>query len=276
MGGTARLARYRRPLEDVYLPFVYCERVKRPGKGFFFKTVLADDWLVLTLALAWTAPLPMAAALGLLLLMFAFWTIYEIGYEENDRVAHEKEADPTLRAEYFATRPRMPRILPWIWALAFSLTGSIALSVQDLRLGAIVTIGAGWMAILIVTRALFWVYNHVDKRSRAWMYLGLQVARTLGVLIFLPASIVGVVALTSQVISRWAMYLVYRLGPGSWPGTGATHLARLLIFAVFSSAMLAAAPKSILTYQLLAVFSWFVIRARNGIRDVVTSVGRIS
>jgi phosphoserine phosphatase len=76
-------ASYVKAMSRHYMPLVYLDQVKHPRQQFFLKTVIADDWLISVLALAWIAQEPARAAAGMLFLMLAWWTVYEIGYRRE-------------------------------------------------------------------------------------------------------------------------------------------------------------------------------------------------
>ena len=267
-------ARYRRGLEGTYVPFVYLDRVKHPNRSFFLKTVLADDWMLAVLAASWIATNQVGSAAAILLLSLAFWTIYEVGYMENDRVAATSESDPFLHEEFHSYDTRFRWWTPWLWAIALTTAGTyVAHSSGAARAGlSAAALAALWLALLAVTRTVFAIFNRLDKLTRVWVYPILQVARSFGILLMVPVTIVGSIALAAQVASRWATYMIYRYGHTPWPSPGVTQLMRLILFAVLIAAVaIGGGLELVAGWQAAAIAGWFAIRATRGLLEVLRS-----
>ena len=263
-------AHYRRALRHVYVPGQYIALVKHPGERFFLHGILLDDfayWLLATLAVAPAPPLHVPA-LGALAL--SFWAIYERGYADNDRAASRFESDPALTEAFFSAGVPTPAVQPWLWAAAAGAAG-----VALLRYPALprVTDLLAWAAVLAATAGLYFVYNRVDKQTRVWLYLGLQIARAASIAVLVPLVPVGAMALAAHALARWIPYTVYRSGLKGWPKMPVA-LARLLAFCALVS-LLAASGAELGTadrWTFAATAAFCAWRARHDLRAVAANV----
>jgi hypothetical protein len=266
-------ARFEPGLRRVYLPGQYLSQVKRPGERYILRGILQEDFAFWLLAALFVSPVPVwqaASALGLLLL--SFWCIYERGYVDNDLAAARFEADPKLSAAFREAPVATPMWTPWVWAF-----GSAAAALCVLRYPAWPTIvdGASWAAVLVGTYAWFWYYNRIDKRSRVWMFGGLQLARTAAFVVLLPVSPAGAMALAAHVIARWIPYYMYRYGSKEWP-EAPLCLTRLLFFILLCGLMAAVeSPAGVYDLSFGALLLWNIYRARQDLAQTLQSVRRI-
>ena len=83
-----REAQYRRAFSDVYVPGQYLTQIKRPGERYITRGILLEDFALWVLCSIFYTTSPFAHVIGLLALLISFWAIYELGYVENDWVAH--------------------------------------------------------------------------------------------------------------------------------------------------------------------------------------------
>lgn len=265
-------ARYRRALAGVYRPGRYLSQVKRPGERYVLRGILQEDfafWLLSSLALA---AVPLLHIAGLLLLLLSFWTIYECGYVDNDRIADRFEAEPKLSTSFHASEVATPTLEPWLWAL---LSGAAAILL--LRWPALPTPGdfGRWLALLLATAGWFRLYNRYDKRSRVWLFPGLQLARSAAFAVLVPVSMVGVLALAAHVQARWLPYYVYRFGGKAWP-QAPLPLTRLLFFVAMLPLLALTQPAGVLlNWTAAALLGWNLYRARHDLRAVIGAARRI-
>ncbi|MGE3916563.1 MAG: hypothetical protein AB7F78_12780 [Hyphomicrobiaceae bacterium] len=258
----------------VYLPIVYTHRVKRANLGFVQRSILGDDymlWLLASVALTTGTLSSLAShAAGLLLLILSFWTIYEQGYVDNDKVAERYEANPVLTEEYHLVSVRNSVIQAWLWAAGLGIAG-IAV-IQQTWLPAVTTIAA-WLSALLALHGVYILYNRVDKQTRVWLYAVLQMARAAAFVVVVPVSITGAIALVAHAISRWIKYFVYRASRQAWPAEIPDNVIRLVLFAMLLAPLLKAKPfdeVALLTALLLA--AWFTFRAAPRLVAVLRSV----
>lgn len=265
-------ARYRCAFAGVYLPGRYLSQVKRPGERYIVRGILQEDfafWLISSVALAAQPVLHIA---GLLLLLLSFWTIYECGYVDNDRIADRYEAEPKLSHPFHAAEVATPTAEPWVWALLFGAAAILLLRWPDPP--AIVDF-IRWLAVLLATIGWFRLYNRYDKRTRVWLFPGLQLARGAAFAVLVPVAAVGALALAAHVLAKWLPYYVYRFGGRSWP-EAPLPLTRLLFFVVMAPLVaLTQQPVSLLTWTTAALLGWNLYRARNDLRTVFAEAHRI-
>jgi len=253
-------ARHDQALNGVYLPGQYLTHVKRPGARYIVRGILQEDFALWVLSSIALAALPLLHALGLLLLLVSFWSIYERGYVDNDLVAARLEAEPKLSAAFLDSSIATPRWQPWIWAFCSGALGIVAL-----RWPVQVTPAdlATWAAVLLATHGGFRLYNRFDKGTRVWMFAGLQFARAAAFVALVPIAPVGAAALGAHVLAKWVPYCVYRLGGKDWP-EAPVHLVRLLFFVVLALLLaFAHGAASLWNGTALALLAWMLFRARQ-------------
>ena len=73
------------------------------------------------------------------------------------------------------------------------------------------------------------LYNRLDKRSRIWLFAGLQSLRALSFVAVVSVTLVGAVALLAHILARWVPYCAYRV-TGAGTTTKTSEPARLLFF----------------------------------------------
>ncbi|NNK79042.1 MAG: hypothetical protein HKP40_10060 [Litoreibacter sp.] len=265
-----------------FLPLQYASRGKRdPKAGLpFFLDNIGDDLLIILLAFVPLSEAPITVALAIAALHFSFWCIYEIGYYENDRVAilHERHGQVPVGFKQF--EDGYSAKLAWAWGIALGATGVVLMWWSGVsHLANIGTIGFVflillWGAVLIALRSLFGFYNHVDKMSRVFVYLPLQLFKYAFPALFFVLPAAGVALIFAQIIRRWMPYVVYRyLGkePVGFP-------ARLNRFAVFAVLWLLLLPSNVdwsfaLHGALIAAWLFFrglsqINAARSNVRHV--------
>lgn len=274
-------------MSDVYIPFFYLEKVKKPDQPYFINEILGNDLLFLVLASSWISSQPILHILSMTFLMLSFWCIYETGYMENDLVAEKFEKKPKLTDTYQRYKTRINLWQPWIWSLLFASLGILLLELSKklttnpiLNLefvslhGKNILINAGfWVSLLIFVRVIFWIYNHIDKKTRIWLYPVLQACRCFGFLTVTGSNIVGTMIFAAHVISRWIPYMIYRYAKvDGWPKNIA-QLFRVLIFGLLVTAVaLGTQDVSILiSWQTFIIFTYCAYRGRRLPLEIIRS-----
>lgn len=274
-------------MADVYIPFFYLEKVKKPGQPYFVNEILGNDLLFLILASSWTSSLPIIHALSMTFLMLSFWCIYEMGYMENDLVAEKFEKKPKLTDTYQRYKTRINLWQPWIWSLLFAIPGILILELSkelpanltvnfeflSLHATNLLTAAVFWVTLLVFVRVIFWVYNHIDKKTRVWLYPVLQACRCFGFLTVTTSNLVGTMIFAAHVISRWVPYIIYRYAKvDGWPKNIA-QLFRVLIFGLLLAAVaLGTQDTSILiSWQTFTIFVYCAYRGRRLPLEVIRS-----
>lgn len=265
-------ARYRRALAGVYLPGRYLSQVKRPGERYIVRGILQEDFAFWVLSSVALAALPLPHIAGLLLLLLSFWTIYECGYVDNDRIADRFEAEPKLSHPFHAAEVATPKAQPWVWAVLFGTAAILLLRWPD---PPAIFDFICWLAVLLATLGWFRLYNRYDKRTRVWLFPGLQLARSAAFAVLVPVAAVGALALAAHVLAKWLPYYVYRFGGRAWP-EAPLPLTRLLFFVVMAPLLaLTQQPASLLSWTAAALLGWNVYRARNDLRAAFSKAQRI-
>lgn len=233
----------------IYIPLLYSENIKRPGKKYFLNNIIGEDFIILLLSFTSYSSSPLLNAIGLFLLQISFWCIYELGYIENDRVADKFEDKAVLSHSYKFYERSFHLCQPWICSLILSFLGiialgqeivfasdsaySISISQDSYNLLGLLKSWVSWSVFLIVLRILFYIYNHVNKQSRVWFYSLLQSCRYGGYLVLLNSNIVGLSLILSVILTRSFQYILYRyLGgkSGGWPIDFPKYFFYLLIY----------------------------------------------
>ena len=285
-------ARYISPLRDVYLPFFYLEKVKRIGEKYTMKVILWDDLPILWLAFSWQANHSILHGISIAFLLVSFWSVYELGYYENDRVAEQYEEKPKLSITYHIHKQMMETWYPWFWSLLFGIIGVILLeraqgidlvygnypvgdnfSLRDFLLLPCLS----WLGFLLSSRVCFWVYNHLNKHTRTWLYLLLQSFRYYGFLALTSTNPIGTSILSSHILSRSILYVVYRYSGGNadnWPRQVPEKLLRWLIFVFLLSAIAFGSQNLELwqNWQTWTIMAWCLIQGQGQIRRMLSQV----
>jgi hypothetical protein len=284
-------ARYVPALSGVYMPFVYMERVKRPGAKFFLKTVLCDDFPTLVLALSWLSSSPILHTFMLLFLLLSFWSIYELGYRENDIVAEKFEKEPTLSETFHSNQNQFQTWQPWLWAILLAIPGTLMLVFLKTGFDSLISSAklfiihlTIWLAFLVIVRISYWLYNYADKQTRVWLYPMLQFYKYFGFLTVAPTNLVGAVLFTAQMLSRWLSYIVYRFSIGDretlkyeWKKMP-NQVFRLVFFILLLAATSLGIQSISLAFnwQTLVILAWCIFRSYRQIGDIVRGIRPIS
>lgn len=270
-------AQYRPALSDAYVPFLYTQRGKRPGERYMLYGVVLEDVLLLGLAFAWLMPAPIAGFAGLLCLHLAFWTVYELGYVENDIEATRQEATPQIWSEAATYASRVRARPAWLACAAFTAVGTLLLVAFNPSSLTLAPLSAGtvslwllafalWMAYVAASRAAYWLYNRLDVQSRGYFYAVLQIFRTLGYALLIELNLIGAIILLSLVLARWIKYLVYRdVGRKMAEDQ---RLLMLLFFAILAVAGLTVEGVVFLQWQTLAGLLWLGLYAHRRLRFI--------
>ncbi|MCC0176342.1 hypothetical protein I4641_05045 [Waterburya agarophytonicola K14] len=286
------LAKYIPPLKDVYLPFFYLKKVKRVGEKYILKVILWDDLPILLLAFSWQAINPTLHGISILFLLVSFWCVYELGYYENDRVAEKYEEKPKLSITYHLYKQMMTTWYPLFWSLLFGVIGITLLNkAQGVQLlfssqvietyivssNPILATCLYWFGLLFLSRLCFWVYNHLNKHTRTWLYLLLQSFRYYGFLAVTSTNPIGTSLLSSHVLSRSVLYVVYRYSGGDvdhWPKQVPEKLLRWLIFIFLLSAIALGSQSLELwqNWQTWTIMAWCLIQGQGQIRRMLSEV----
>lgn len=285
------LAPYKLLLNNIYLPFSYLEKVKRKGEKYTLKVIFWDDIPLLLLAFSWQASNSILHGISMVSLLVSFWCVYELGYYENDYVAEKYESKPKLSLSYHAHKQMMRTAYPWLWSLVFGLIGIIFLEqtlVSNLPFSILIeqkidfinpTIlnFLSWMIFLVCMRCCFLVYNYVNKQTRTWLYIVLQSFRYYGFLWVTATNLIGISLLSSNILSRSLLYIVYRYSGGNshnWPREIPEKILRCLIF-IFMLVSISFGSESLelwQRWQTWTIIAWCVIQGQGQIKRILPQV----
>ena len=275
--------------KKVYFPFAYLEKVKRRGENYTFKIIFFDDVPLLLLAFTWQANNFVLHGISLVFLLISFWCVYEIGYYENDLVAEKYEQKPKLASTYHIHKQMMNSGYPWLWSLIFGAIGIVLLNqaqgvylpftgllVEEIKfVNPTILFFLSWIVFLGSVRYCFKIYNYSNKQARTWLYLILQSLRYYGFLWITSTNLIGISILSSHILSRSLLYIVYRYSGGNscnWPRELPEKLLRCWVF-IFISVTLCLGTQSLAiwqTWQSLAIVLWCVIRCQDQIRKTLS------
>ena len=216
--------------QDIYIPGLYISRVKRPGMRYIYRSIISDEMSVWVLASITLVTHPALHLLGLAMLSVSFWAIYEAGYVDNDLIGVQHEEDPVLTRQFYESPVRLSAVLPWAWATACGVIALLLLRWPEVP--SAIDFFA-WTGVLLLTFFWFRLYNRVDKRTRIWLFGGLQSLRSLSFIAVVNITLIGAVALISHVLARWVPYYSYRLSGGKCED-GDVGSSRLLFFSLIS------------------------------------------
>ena len=279
------LFEYALLFKNVYLPFAYLEKVKRRGENYTLKIILLDDIPLLLLAFSWQASNSILHGISLIFLLISFWCVYEIGYYENDLIAEKHEQKPKLASTYYAYRHIMENSYPWLWSLVLGWIGIVLLNkaqgvylpftgllVEEIKfINPTILFFLSWMVFLACVRYCFKIYNYLNKQARTWLYLILQSLRYYGFLWITSTNLIGISFLSSHILSRSLLYIVYRYSGGNsdnWPREIPEKFLRYWIF-IFTLITICFGSQSLAvwqSWQTWAILFWCAIRNPNQIR----------
>ncbi len=257
------------------LPFVYLKKVKRPDENYFTRVILGHDYFLLLLTFSLASSTPWASAVSLLLFVLSYFTAYEIGYHENDRLGLIYEAKPKVSKAYAELAENYVPYVAWVCAGLFAIPASIlATQTQGLQpmYGPDVHFIEVWlvfMAFLVGVRVVFAWFNRLPVVGRIVPMLILQLARSAGYLLIFTTSVVGVLFCVSHALSKWIPYIVYRCG-GSRKFCP-NHLLNLMLLLCLILAQGAISGFSSIwtTWHTLVICGYSILRAAIEFRQFI-------
>lgn len=265
------------------LPLEYASRGKRdPKAGLpFFQDNIGDDLLIILIAFAPFSPSPVAVALAIVFLHFSFWSVYEIGYYENDLVASKFERDAQIPVGFRDFEGSYSTRTAWAWAIVLGAAGiaciwwsgvSYLAGRGGIELAGLLTV---WAALLGLLRIVFRHYNHIDKMTRVFVYLPLQVLKYGFPALFFALPATGAALIFAQIMRRWTPYLVYRYmkkQPLAFPA----RLVRLLVFAMLWLMLIPSQAGAEFFLHGAVVLAWLGLRSMSQLRVLLRDAGHVT
>ncbi len=265
-------AKFISAFSGTFIPGQYVSKIKRPGQQYIYRMILREDYLFWLLATISLATNYLTHVVGLGVLLFSFWTIYEWGYYDNDRIGAKYEDDPHLSDAFVQSPIKYSTLMAWVWALA---SGVFALFILRWPEVPAATDFVAWSGALLAIFACYWIYNRIDKVSRIWLYGMLRFLRIAAFVVVVPVSVVGAAALAAYTISRWVPYLMYRTAKDGWVESR-LHTTWLVFFISICALLTFAVGWHILwTPVTLLLLAWNVYKARSELREFLLSAHRI-
>jgi phosphoserine phosphatase len=251
------------------MPFVYLQRVKRPDENYLRNAILGHDVPVLILAFALISSNPLLASASILLYVLAFFTFYEIGYHENDRLGLKLEARPKVWPAYDKLACNFSPAFAASVAVGISGFASL-LAAQSLSwipgalgfsgLPAFFAVWGSFLAFLLVIRLIFRWQNVIEPQGRIVPMLGLQIGRVLGYAIIFPTSVIGALFCIAHGVSRWLPYVVYRFG-GDRRDVPNHLVAFLLLLLLAGATTIGGSADEVVGWQALLILAYSAVRA---------------
>ena len=266
-------AHYKRAHSLTYFPGMYLSCIKRPGEHYIRRAILQEDFAIWVLCTFVADGLFFNRIIGLLFLLISFWTIYELGYVDNDSIGAKFELKPKLSANYATDHMNVSLVQAWVWAIGSGILGIFLLS-STLRFN-MPTAFAVWMFSLVGLNLWFRQYNRVDKQTRIWMFAVLQLARSAVAALLVPVNLMGAIAIASHTISRWIPYYLYRQSEGEWNNTYGEVSTLLMFLTISFSVALVNGLGPFENYMFFVVIAWAVFRARKALLTIVRQAHRI-
>ena len=275
--------KYLSSWDNFYIPFSYLEKVKRAKENYTLRVIIWDDVPILLFAFAWHLNYSPLAISSILCLLISFWCMYETGYYENDRIAEKYEERPKLAPTYYVYKKMMNSSFPWIWSLLFGFAGVTLLEkAQGIRylfngtpmeleiasLDPVLLMMCYWTAILVLTRFCFWIFNNFNKHTRTWLYIFLQSFRYYGFAAITYINPIGTSLLSSNILSRSILYVVYRYSGGEskdWPEQIPQKALRCTIF-IFLVGAISFGTQSLAlwqNWQTWTIIFWCVVQGKG-------------
>jgi hypothetical protein len=260
-------------LPNVYVPFEYTARVKRSTE-FVIKQVLLEELLVILLATALFHSLSPTIWIGASFLFVAFFSAYEIGYAENDRIGYITELKPKLSANYHKLKVLSLEPDVWFWVAGLTTVGVLLLG-PDVAVSTLERIGLSstglpfadqfgvallWLGIVLLGRGVFFVYNRFPMAWRIFFYLPLHFLKYFGLVLILPSQPAGYALLCAQIVRTWALYAIRRCDGDI--ELIASQVVRLAFLVMFLIALELALPQSVFAdWHTWIILVWCVVRA---------------
>jgi hypothetical protein len=264
-------------------PFQYASRCKRDtqtGWAFFLDNI-ADDLLIVLIAFSVFSPAPGFVSLAIILLHMSLWSVYEIGYYENDLVAAKFEVDGKLSSRFNDMEGRFSILAAWVWAavlgvagLAFAWQSKVA-HFADGTIQGVLGMLILWGAFLLLLRKLFRFYNYIDKMTRVFVYLPLQLLKYGFPALFFSLPAAGAALIFAQIIRRWIPYMVYRYmkkEPIEFP----SRLVRFVVFAVLWLLLVPSQADLPFFVHGLVILTWLGLRSVRQLQYLLQGAGHVT
>jgi hypothetical protein len=267
-------AAYRPAFSTTYVPGRYLTSVKRPGQKYILNGIIKDDFLLWVFCSIFLSEEKGRLILGLIFLAISFWTVYELGYADNDQVGARYEKDPTLSAEFVTREISVSLWRAAVWAFLCALIGVITIhGISDLS----TIVLAQFLGVLSITFLFFCVYNRCDTATRVWLYPGLRLARYAVFTAVVPIPVVAGISIASKIFACWMPYYLYRSGTSAFPGEPVHLIAFVMLLIQWGMLCICNGGITVLeNWTAVALFVLFAFKIRREFLGVISASTIIS
>jgi hypothetical protein len=257
----------------MYFPGYYLAKVKRPGQSALKSLVFND--LLIWLLVGVSLPVEMAHILGLIFLFFSMWAFYELGYYDNDVCGLRYEKDPRITAAVKSGEAANISAMACATGVVLGLSGIALINKAN-----ILHLSGLWFSGMFALTMVYRYYNRIDKESRVWLYLPLQIFRSGALFLVVQASGVALAVIGSQILARWIDYIIYRhqynvVGATSFPERPQKTVRLVLCLLFVSAAIAVEGWHAILVPAMLGVPYFLLVPMRSEIPGILRRIRRI-
>ena len=250
-----------RAAEHLYLPLRYTARAKY-ARPYVLDQVILVEFALLAISTCRNINELPAILLAAGALFLSLMCVYEIGYFENDMKAARLEQRPRVMAgvERYRSYPMEPGA--WIWTSILAVLGIATMLVSGMVASMSQAAWAllAWAAAMAALRLTFYFYNGPDLARRLYLYPLLQALKFLPILILIPPTEIGAMAILCQVATMWAIYLAYRLDGRSKDVPKENYRVLLLAVGAALLGLTQAVHAEGFAFQLAALTLWCAAR----------------
>jgi hypothetical protein len=268
-------AKYVQAGRSPMLPLIYSTKIKRPKTNYFLRAIIGQDYTLLLLAFSLVSSDPVICSISLLFFLISYFCTYEIGYYENDRLAHKYENKPRVSEEFSSYLGCFKPWFAWLWGIIFSVPAAwlasseiswIPSALETTGWGAFIAVWLSFLFLLLSVRGVFYWFNRTPERGRILPMLILQLARTSGFMLLLPTSVVGAIFCLSWALGRWIPYMIYRFS-GSEKGFPSQLVICMLFMTMFMTVGFTSAEgfSSLLNVQGALIIFYSLLRGSKSL-----------
>jgi hypothetical protein len=249
------------PLSYLYIPLKYTFGTKFTIRHALDQIVFVD-LIIALIAFNGLYSLDIKSIAAYTSLFIAIFTVYEIGYYENDTVGikYEKNKKTNFNNKTVNLIENF-ELYAWLWAAFFSAC-YIALSKSSLNFAFLSTCV---VALLALIRSIYFVYNRSNESTRVKIYPFLQASKSIGITLINTTNLPGLALTIAQSFMMSCKYIAYRSGGDMQNFNKET--TRLTFYALLLIAFLPAIIDNTSLEQtaaLIAASSWIIWRAMKG------------
>lgn len=268
------LAKYEPAFGGVlYYPGYYLAKIKRPGQRALKSLILND--LLIWLLVGTTFPTTFTHILGLTSLFFSMWAFYELGYYDNDVCGLLYEKDPRITDAVRNGEASNINTKASFAGIVLGFVGIILIDPVNLFYSSTL-----WFLAMIALTIVYRIYNRIDKESRVWLYLPLQMFRSGALFLVVQVSGMALAVIGSQILARWIDYIIYRhqyqvVGSSSFPERPQKTVRLVLCLMFLTAVILVQGWSALLVPAILAIPYFLIVPMRSEIPRIMRRIQRL-